>query len=101
MSAAQEAARSLEWNLDAMKQWEAGLHQRVDARDAATRIQSETLIVSGAHDWLAGPHAASRARDAIRGAEMLTLDDCGHYPDIEGDEAFVSAVRDFVRSPGC
>jgi pimeloyl-ACP methyl ester carboxylesterase len=60
------------------------------------RIAVPTLLVAGAQDSLREPGYADALAERIPGAELLTLDRCGHLPQIEHPERFNHAVLDFL-----
>lgn len=66
-----------------------------DYWDEVQTISSPTLIVHGAAD--PSPLAVPTAlRDAIAGAELVVLEDSGHFPFLEEPDAFREAVGSFL-----
>ena len=55
-----------------------------------------TLIVWGRDDRIVPVSAGHAYNRAIAGSELLTLDNCGHRPEIEHTSQFVNRVRDFL-----
>ena len=55
-----------------------------------------TLIVWGRDDAVVPLSAGHRYNQAIRGSELAVIDDCGHRPEIEQTQQFVSRVRRFL-----
>jgi proline iminopeptidase len=69
-----------------------------DLRPELGRIDAETLVITGRDDFICGPAAAAPLADGIRGAELVVLDDAGHFAFLEQPEAFRVAVEAFLAS---
>jgi proline iminopeptidase len=69
---------------------------RPDLRDGLSRIQAETLVITGRDDFICGPAAATPLAEGIAGAELVILDDAGHMPYLEQPDAFRIAVERFL-----
>ncbi|MCH7737756.1 MAG: alpha/beta hydrolase [Chloroflexi bacterium] len=54
-----------------------------------------TLLVWGEKDGVIPVSAGEAYRDAIQGARLEIMPDCGHRPEMEKTEEFVRLVRDF------
>jgi proline iminopeptidase len=89
--------RTFDFNLGAMQEWERGLSQKIDATEPAAQIACPTLIISGEHDWLAGPHATRTMQKVIPNSRLTVLEDCGHFVDLEAGQACADALRDFLQ----
>jgi pimeloyl-ACP methyl ester carboxylesterase len=61
------------------------------------RLRMPTLIVWGQEDRLMPVECAELYRQAIPGARLEILPQCGHYPHLEKTEQFVGLVRDFLK----
>lgn len=59
-------------------------------------VQAPTLIVWGREDAIVPPSAGEAYQQAIPGSRLVTLDGCGHRPEIEQSEQFVRLVEDFL-----
>lgn len=57
-----------------------------------------TLIVWGRQDAIVPVSAGEAYHQAIPGSHLVVLDGCGHRPEIERAEAFVSVVREFLQA---
>ena len=57
-----------------------------------------TLILNGKHDGVIPPSTAGAAHAAIKGSQILELDDCGHFPFFEQPEKTTSAVLLFITA---
>ncbi|MBC2637752.1 MULTISPECIES: alpha/beta fold hydrolase [unclassified Rhodococcus (in: high G+C Gram-positive bacteria)] len=59
------------------------------------RIDVPTLLVAGANDELREPGYADELRERIPDCALLTLDNCGHLPQIEYPDRFNDTVAAF------
>jgi len=59
-------------------------------------IRTPTLVVWGREDAIIPVEVCERYAAAIPGARTCVLERCGHLPEMERPEAFVSAVREFL-----
>lgn len=57
-----------------------------------------TLFVWGDKDRVLPPHIGQRALGEVKGAHLITLQDCGHNPQVELPEDFSAAVLSFTRA---
>jgi len=89
---------SITFDLAAVKAWEAGLYQTIDLRPLLAKITSPTLVVAGDLDFLCGPAQARPICEAIRGAQLEIIRDCGHFPSFEAPEAYREAVQRFLEA---
>jgi len=60
------------------------------------RVHIPTCIVWGRQDHIIPVECGERYRQAIPGAELAVLDNCGHMPQVEQPEAFVRLARQFL-----
>ena len=76
----------------------AGLRilETLDLRAAAPRIDIETLIISGQHDRITPPGAATWLAAAMPGARVIELPRAGHAPFLSHAPDFTRALRDFL-----
>ncbi len=75
----------------------AAMRDRPDARPHLKTIEVPTLVIHGQDDQ-AIPVAEGKAlAEAIRGAQLLLMDDTGHLPSVEQPQLFNAALRDFVK----
>jgi pimeloyl-ACP methyl ester carboxylesterase len=56
-----------------------------------------TLIVWGQQDAIIPLSAAELYQASIPGARLVTLDQCGHHPEMEQADEFVRLVQAFLR----
>ena len=67
-----------------------------DRRDALERIAVPTLLVAGSKDTNAPAPTVAKMAERIRGAELVTLEGCGHLVMLERPDAFTAALRTFL-----
>jgi proline iminopeptidase len=70
-----------------------------DVTEHLAPISQPTLVVVGEQDWLTPPAASEDIARRIPNADLLVLDDAGHFAFIERPETFNAAVRQFVAAP--
>jgi len=92
-----EWRRDMKSDLAAVKAWESGLWQRIDARPLLMRIQCPTLVLVGALDLICGPSQGRLIAAAVPGAELIIVPDSGHFIAAEAPESF---RREIVRFAG-
>ncbi|MGI5489485.1 alpha/beta fold hydrolase [Microtetraspora malaysiensis] len=68
-----------------------------DVRDKLGDITTPTLIISGAHDFICGPHWGKMLHEGISHSQFVLLRDSGHMGHIEQHAAFASAIIGFSR----
>jgi len=61
------------------------------------RLKIPTLVVWGQDDRIIPVECGELYRQAIPGAQLEVLPQCGHYPHLEKTEQFVSLVREFLQ----
>jgi pimeloyl-ACP methyl ester carboxylesterase len=62
------------------------------------KIGQPTLIIWGAEDELIPLEAGRRLNSLIAGSRLVVFDKCGHLPQAEMPERFMSEVRGFIAS---
>ncbi len=70
----------------------------LDQRDGLARIDVPTLLLWGEYDARSPLRVAHDIRDAIPGAELVVIPDCGHVSNLERPAEFNEAVRAFCRA---
>ncbi len=68
-----------------------------------TRLQSlslPTLVVTGEHDRAVKPEESVRLANELPGAVLEIIPDCGHLPQEERPDAFVTAIGTFLHQSG-
>jgi len=59
-------------------------------------VRTPTLLVWGAEDAITPLSSGERYRQAIPGSRLVTIEKCGHLPEMERPGEFVKVVRDFL-----
>jgi pimeloyl-ACP methyl ester carboxylesterase len=60
-------------------------------------LQPPALFVWGSHDWLVPPAFSRHVRKWLPHAEQVTIDRCGHVPQVERPEETNALLLDFFR----
>jgi len=68
----------------------------VAARESLRSITADVLIVVGGRDALTGVTVAERFTDVLPKAEVVSIDDAGHFPWVDEPDAFRAAVDAFL-----
>jgi proline iminopeptidase len=84
----EELRAVIKCDLAAGKAWEAGLYQTIDVRPLLGRVRCPTLVVTGELDLICGPAQARPIAEGIEGSKLHVIPDCGHFPALEGGEAY-------------
>lgn len=72
---------------------------RYDVSDRLGQIESPTLVLAGADDWLTPlAQGAKRIASGIPNAELVVFEKSGHFPQVEETERFVDVVSQFLRA---
>lgn len=61
------------------------------------RVRKPTLIVVGERDRTTTPRAARVLHEGIEGSELAVLPEAGHMSYVEAQDAYLDAVRGFLR----
>lgn len=85
-------------DLQAVKVWESGLYQRIDARPLLAQISCPTLVLVGELDIVCGPAHGRVIADAVTGAQLVTIAGSGHLIGVEAPEDFRDAIVRFARA---
>ena len=64
------------------------------------KVTRPTLVLVGAEDRTTTPRAARVLHEGIPGSEYLELEGAGHMSMVEAQDAYLGAVRDFLRRMG-
>jgi pimeloyl-ACP methyl ester carboxylesterase len=90
------STRSFVRTLRAVVDWRGQVVTMLDRCYLAAEIP--TMLVWGAHDPVIPPRHAQLAHAAMPGSRLEVLSSAGHFPHHADPEAFLSLVRDFVRT---
>jgi proline iminopeptidase len=64
------------------------------------RVTKPTLVIVGAHDRVTTPRASRVLHSGIEGSELVELEGAGHMCMIEAEDAYLGAVKPFLRALG-
>jgi 3-oxoadipate enol-lactonase len=70
----------------------------VEMADELGAITNETLVMVGLDDATTPPDLSYALHQGIPGAELIEIPDCGHCPQIQAPDTFVSSVLDFLAA---
>ena len=82
-------------NPDALKLFNEGI-ENWDMRPELARIDAPTLVITGDSDFITGPECARDIAGGIAGAELVIVEDCGHFTFIEQPDRFRAEVTRFL-----
>jgi proline-specific peptidase len=83
-------------NIDALKQWGDEILGTFDLRPELGKIDTATLVLTGADDFITGPVCAEELAAGIRGARLVVFENCGHLSFVEQPGRFHAAVQAFA-----
>jgi proline iminopeptidase len=102
-----EATRAMRWGLEAYFAHKGAAFlsadhplNRYDLAERASALRAPLLIVASNHDANYIAPAGLHARPlhaALRGSELLSVEDAGHFPFVEQTEIVLDALRAFAR----
>ena len=78
--------------------WEPYLHNP-GLLSLLPRVTPPTLVLSGSHDQLVAPDYFPALAAALPNAATETVEDAGHYPDIEQPAQTLEYIRKFLSGP--
>jgi 3-oxoadipate enol-lactonase len=62
------------------------------------RVAKPVLVIVGEHDRTTTPRAARALHEGIEGSRLAVVPAAGHMSFVEQPEAYLAAVRPFLRS---
>jgi TonB family protein len=62
------------------------------------KVTVPTLILSGKQDGVIPPSVAEATHAAVKGSQLVELDNCGHFPFMEQPEKTTAAILSFVSN---
>ena len=72
---------------------------RPDSRDLLAGVACPTLALTGRRDAIIAPSLSEEMADAIPGARLAALDECGHYAPMERPWAATALLQQWLRYP--
>ena len=61
-------------------------------------IETPTLIISGADDWITPADQGQRIHDAMPNSELVIFERSGHFPYIEEEAEFFATLREWLKA---
>ena len=82
--------------VDGFARQQAAIIARPDSRPGLAAISVPTLVLVGDHDPLTPPDRAREIAEAIPGARLVVVPDCGHASTLEQPAAVSQALVDWI-----
>ena len=70
---------------------------RADSRPSLPAISVPTLVLVGSHDHLTPPDRSEEIAQAVPGARLAVIPECGHASTLEQPEAVNGALVEWIR----
>ena len=77
---------------------EAAITRRIDSRPHLANIRVPTLVLVGDRDPLTPPDRAKEIAEAVPGARLVVIPDCGHASTLEQPEAVSAALTEWLSA---
>lgn len=77
---------------------EAAITKRIDSRPHLADIRVPTLVLVGDCDPLTPPDRAKEIAEAVPGARLVVIPDCGHASTLEQPEAVSAALTEWLSA---
>jgi pimeloyl-ACP methyl ester carboxylesterase len=77
---------------------EAAITKRIDSRPHLANIRVPTLVLVGDRDPLTPPERAQEMAEAVPGARLVVIPDCGHASTLEQPEAVSAALVEWLSA---
>lgn len=84
--------------LDGFARQTEALIARPDSRPVLPTISVPTLVLVGDSDPVTPPHHSREMADAIQGARLVVVPECGHASTLEQPHAVSNALLDWIRA---
>jgi 3-oxoadipate enol-lactonase len=75
-----------------------GMAARNDNSDLLNQISVPTLLIFGAEDKVSNLETAEKTASEIPNAQLVKIENAGHYSNLEQPEAFNQALVDFIKA---
>jgi pimeloyl-ACP methyl ester carboxylesterase len=83
----------------AISNFKTGLDlSRIDLSDELTNIGVDSLLIYGEQDSCVSPEHGYLAAERIPHARLVILDECGHFPMYEQQQAYLTEVMHFLNA---
>jgi proline iminopeptidase len=94
-----ESLRGDTANADTLRYFNQEIFETFDLRPELERITAQTLVITGADDFITGPVSAGEIERGLADVSKVIIPDCGHFVFVEAPEAFGEAVVSFLGVP--
>ena len=81
---------------EAFRRQQTAIMGRPDSRPTLAAIDCPTLVLVGEQDELTPPERAAEMAHGIRGAQLVTVPECGHLSTLEQPRAVTRALLDWL-----
>jgi pimeloyl-ACP methyl ester carboxylesterase len=82
--------------VEAFVRQQSAIMTRPDSRPTLTAIRCPTLVLTCDTDNMVPNELSQEMADAIAGARLVVLNDCGHLPQLERPEATAQALVEWI-----
>lgn len=91
-------AMALRFGIEAFERQQKAIIERKDPMPGLTDITVPTLVLVGADDRTTPPRYARAIADAVPGATLVTVPECGHMAPMERPQAVNAAMRRWLAA---
>lgn len=81
---------------DVMRAAAAAEYGSIELQERLSSVSQPLLVLGGRHDRTCSVAGSEAIADGVPGAELVLFEDSGHMMFIEEEDAYTSAVRDFL-----
>lgn len=74
--------------------------QRAVVLDELPRLTMPTLVIWGTNDMVVPRHHAAAAAARLKNCRVVMIPNCGHLPQVERPDVFVTALSQFLAEQG-
>jgi proline iminopeptidase len=85
------------WTPDVLRHFAQEGYGDFDYLPDLSRVSKPTLVIVGEHDRITTPRAAHVLHERIEGSDLVVVPRAGHMSFVEAPEAYLDAVRGFLR----
>ncbi|WP_042694942.1 alpha/beta fold hydrolase [Azospirillum sp. B506] len=82
--------------IDGYAREQEAIINRMDSRPGLAAIRCPTLVICGRQDILTPPALHEEMADAIPGARLVLIEECGHLSAMEQPQAITALLRDWL-----
>lgn len=104
LSKADHLTQLIQWSLDNPYAFTLAGHEaqyaaldKFDSSQWVSEIQSRTLVMTADEDIILSPKLSMELHEALRDAQLVTFQQCGHLPMIEQPREFAKHLLKFIK----